>query len=177
MDFNFKESIDDPASGTTGILFNSATQTTDGLIFTNGGKDGLQLYGSWIQNLFKIRGFKIDIKFGYVNMDVLSHEMDLLMCSGSNGILYDTLFTHKWSINLQGKYYATDIKDPNYFSNSTLTVKVLKNGTLKLYKDNVLFYTLPNANFYSEGVFILGSGRVSIINTTIESMKIYYINE
>jgi hypothetical protein len=26
-------------------------------------------------------------------------------------------------------------------------------------------------------VFILGSGRVSIINTTIESMKIYYINE
>ena len=168
-DFDFTESLTDKVNGFTSSLNGGATRDSNGVHIT-AASQYLRINSLFGLLSLKLCTFELDIG----NMELMNSSTHnrFFMFDVSNGFIYRN--NGHWNVYAGSSWKTDGETDPNIFKNSKCIIKMSRDNSFKVYKNNTLVYeTTITGNISGSNNFFIGSETQSFYNLDIKSLKIY----
>ena len=175
-DWDFtSESLVDSVNGYT-IENHNATLSSNGLSFnTNSCYVDIPLDLLGIGRAYEIEFGEMDCEYSENNNRLFGYRYySNTSQSYSNNGLYYRGAASLWCVyDDTNGVQASNISDPDYFSNSTMKIEIGTDGKWKIYKNGELVFAPPLALPITPRIFNLGSYQYPFYNMVIKKFRIY----
>ena len=159
-DFDFTESLTDKVNGFTSSLNGGATRDSNGVHIT-AASQYLRINSLFGLLSLKLCTFELDIG----NMELINSSTHnrFFMFDVSNGFIYRN--NGHWNVYAGSSWKTDGETDPNIFKNSKCIIKMSRDNSFKVYKNNTLVYeTTITGNISGSNNFFIGSETQSFYN-------------